>query len=74
MPDQPPVPQRRRRPAAGPAPAGKSGDSESAPGSPGSAVRVPVFLLPAVTPEPVDPPTCYVGENTSPERRGGDRV
>jgi len=56
MPDQPPVPKRRTRPAA-PATDGKTGDPESAPGSPGSVVRVPVFLLPAVTPESVDPPT-----------------
>jgi len=70
MPDQPPVP-RRRTWSAGPAPGGKSGNSESAPGSPGSVVRVPVFLLPAVTPESVDPPTVTVGENTCPEGRGG---
>ena len=56
MPDQPPVPKRRKRPAA-PAPGGKTGDPEPAPGSPGSAVRVPVFLLPACTPEYVDPLT-----------------
>jgi len=73
MPDQPPVPQRRRRSAAGPAPAGNAGNPASAPGSPGSAVRVPVFLLPACTPETIDPPSCYVGENTCPERRGGER-
>ena len=58
MPDQPPVPQRRKRPAA-PAPDGKTGDPETAPGSPGSAVMVPVFLLPACTSESVDPPTCF---------------
>jgi len=70
MPDQPPVPKRRKRPAA-PAPGGKSGDPESAPGSPGSAVRVPLFLLPAGTPGPVDPPTVSVGENLLPESKGG---
>jgi len=69
MPDQMPVPTRRRRPATR-APAGKSGDAESAPGSPGSVVRVPVFLLPAGTPESVDPPTCNVGENFTPESEG----
>jgi hypothetical protein len=56
MPDQPPVPKRRKKYAA-PAPDGKSGDPESAPGSPDSAVKVPVFLLPACTPESIDPPT-----------------
>jgi hypothetical protein len=71
MPDQPPVPKRRTRPAA-PAPGGKSGETESAPGSPGSAGRVPVFLLPACTSESVDPLTVSVGENTCPEGRGGD--
>jgi hypothetical protein len=53
MADQPPVPKRRKTPAAT-APAGKPGDPESTPGSPGSVVRVPVFLLPACTPESVD--------------------
>jgi hypothetical protein len=69
MPDQPPVPKRRRGHAA-PATDGKSGDPESTPGSPGSAVRVPVFLLPACTPEYVDPLTGSVGENTHPESKG----
>ncbi len=73
IPDQPPVPKRRKRPAA-PAPGGKSGDPESAPGSPGSAVRVPLFLLPAVTPGPVDPPTASVGENPLSESKGGEGV
>jgi hypothetical protein len=72
MPDQPPVP-RRRTWSAGPAPDGNAGNPESAPGSPGSAVRVPVFLLPACTSESVDPLTVSVGENTDPEGRGGDR-
>jgi hypothetical protein len=71
MPDQPPVP-RRSTWSAGSAPGGKSGDPESAPGSPGPVVRVPVFLLPAVTPGSVDPLTVSVGENTDPEGRGGD--
>jgi hypothetical protein len=57
MPDQVPVPKRRKR-SATPVPAGKTRGPESAPGSPGSAVRVPVFLLPTVTPESVDLPTC----------------
>jgi hypothetical protein len=72
MPDQPPVPKRRKRPAA-PAPDGKSGDPESAPGSPGSVARAPVFLLPAVTPESIDPPTVSVGENTLLESKGWER-
>ena len=63
MPDQMPVPHRRKRPAA-PAPGGKTGDPESAPGSPGPVVRVPVFLLPESTPESVDPPTFTVGGNS----------
>jgi hypothetical protein len=71
MPDQPPVPKRRKRSAA-PAPDGKTGEPESAPGSPGSVVRVPVFLLPACTSESVDPLMVSVGENTDPEGRGGD--
>jgi len=70
MPDQPPVPERKRSPAS-PAPAGKSGGAESAPGSPGSGLRVPLFLLPACTPGSLDPPTCPVGENSSPDSRGG---
>jgi hypothetical protein len=73
MPDQAPVPKRRKGPAA-PASGGKIGNPEPAPGSPGSAARVPVFLLPAGTPESVDPLTVSVGENTSPEGRGGDEV
>jgi hypothetical protein len=73
MPDQPPVPKRRKGTAA-PAPDGKTSDPESAPGSPGSAVKVPVFLLPAVTPESVDPPTVTVGDNTLPEGKGWERV
>jgi hypothetical protein len=72
LPGQPPVPARTM-PAAAPAWAGKSGGPESAPGSPGSAVGVPVFLLPACTPESVDPPVISVGENTSPECKEGDR-
>jgi len=56
MPDQPPVPKRRKSPAA-PAPDGNPGNPESAPGSAGSAVRVPVILLPASIPESVDPLT-----------------
>ena len=56
MPEQPHVSQRRWASTA-PAPAGKTGDPESTPGSAGSAVRAPVFLLPACTPEYVDPPT-----------------
>jgi hypothetical protein len=71
MPDQPPVPNRRRA-SASPAQAGKTGDPESAPGSPGSAVRVPVFLLPACTPESVDQPTVSVRENTSTDCKVGE--
>jgi hypothetical protein len=73
MPDQPPVPKRRKTTAA-PGPDGKSGDPESAPGSSGSRVRVPLFLLPEVTPESVDPPTVSVGENTLPESKGWERM
>jgi hypothetical protein len=69
LPGQPPVPARAM-PAATPAWAGKSGGPESAPGSPGSVVRVPVFLLPACTPETVDPPTVSVGEILDPESKG----
>jgi hypothetical protein len=65
MPDQMPVPHRRRRPAA-PAPDGNAGNPESAPGSPGSAAMVPVFLLPACTSESVDPTTVSIGENLPP--------
>ena len=68
MPDQPPIPKRRKGPAAT-APDGKPGDPESAPGSPGSAVRVPLFLLPAVTPESVDPLTVSDGENSDTESK-----
>lgn len=70
MPDQPPVPHRRRRRTAGSAPGGRTGDPESAPGSPGTVVKVPVFLLPACAPGSVDPPTFPVGENTDPESKG----
>jgi hypothetical protein len=56
LPGQPPVPARTM-PAATPARAEKSGGPASAPGSPGSAVRVPVYLLPAATPESVNPLT-----------------
>jgi hypothetical protein len=72
MPDQPPVPKRRKRPAS-PAPAGKPAEPEPAPGAPGSGAGVPVFLLPAGTPDPVNPPTVSVGENPLPERKGGER-
>jgi len=71
MPDQPPVLERRRRPAA-PGPDGKSGNPESAPGSPGSVVSVPVFLLPAGTSESVDPLTGSVGEDPSPYHKVGE--
>jgi hypothetical protein len=67
------IPKRSKRPAA-PAPDGKSGDPESAPRSSGSGVSVPLFLLPAVTPKSVDPPTVPVGENTLPEGKGWERV
>ena len=56
LPGQPPVPARSM-PAAAPAWAEKSGGSVSVPGSPGSAVRVPVHLLPAAATGSVDPPT-----------------
>jgi len=71
LPGQPPVPARTM-PAAAPAWAGKSGGPESAPGSSGSAVGVPVYLLPAATPESVDPPSVSVGENSPPESNGGE--
>ncbi len=67
MPDQMPVPHRRRRPAA-PAPDGNAGNPASASGSPGSAPRIPVFLLPACTPESVDPPTVHPGETPCRDR------
>jgi hypothetical protein len=51
MPDQPPVPRRRK------AQAGKPGDPEPAPGSAGTVVDASFFLLPAGTPDTVDPPT-----------------
>ncbi len=63
VPDQPPVPGRKRA-SASPAPDRKSG-------SPGSAPRIPVFLLPACTPETVDPPTVHHGETPCPDRWGG---
>jgi hypothetical protein len=66
LPGQPPVPARTM-PAATPAWAEKSGGPESAPGSAGSAVRVPVFLLPAASPEYVDPPKASDGDNTPSE-------
>jgi len=69
MPDQMPVPHRRKRTAA-PAPGGKYGEPESASGSPGPVVTVPVILLPACTPDFVDPPMFHVGENTDPESNG----
>jgi len=69
MPDQVPVPHRRRA-SAGRNSAGNAGDPESAAGSPGSAVRVPVFLLPACTPESIGSPTVTIGENTDPESKG----
>jgi len=72
MPDQPPVPKRRRRPATL-APYGKTGEPESAPSSPGSVESVPVFLLPAGTPETVDPLTGSVGDNTPPESNSRER-
>jgi len=72
LPGQAPVPARTM-PAATPARAEKSGGPESTHGSPGSAVRVPVFLLPTCTPETVDPPTVSVGQNTPPESNGGER-
>jgi len=72
MPDQPPVPERRRRPAA-PLPDGKSSDPEFRPGSPGSAGRVPLFLLTAGAPDSVDPPTCSVRENPLKESKGWEQ-
>jgi len=69
MPDQMPVPHRRKSPAA---PGGTTGDPESASGSPGPVVTVPVILLPACTPESVDPLTFHVGKNIDPESNGGE--
>jgi hypothetical protein len=71
MPDQPPVPARAM-PAGAPAWTEKSGGPESAPDSPGTAVRVPVYLIPSVTRGSVDPPSVTVGENTDPESNGED--
>jgi len=70
--DQPSVPKRRKGHAA-PAPDGKTGDPESAPGSAGSAVRVQLLLLPGCTPESVDPLTVSDGENSDPESKGWER-
>jgi len=70
MPDQMPVPHRRKRPDA---PGGTTVDQEPAPGSRGPVGSVPVFLLLACTPESVDPPMFFVGENTCPESNGEER-
>ena len=69
MPDQMPVPHRRKRTAA-PAPGGTTGDPEFTPGSSGPVVSVPVILLPACTPDSVDPPTFHVGKNIDQESNG----
>jgi hypothetical protein len=69
LPGQPAVPARTM-PAAMPGRREKTGSPESVPGSPGSAVSVPVFLLPAATLGSVDLPTCTVGENTHPGSKG----
>jgi hypothetical protein len=69
LPGQPPVPARTM-PATAAVWAEKSGSPGSVPGSPGTAVRAPVYLLPACTTESVDPPTVTVGENTSSEGEG----
>lgn len=53
MPDQPPVPKRRKAPAA-PAPAGKPGDPGPAPDPAGPVVDASFDLLPAGTPGPAD--------------------
>lgn len=45
-PDPKPVPKRRKMGPAAPAPCGNTGNPESAPGSPGAAVIVPLFLFP----------------------------
>jgi hypothetical protein len=52
---EPPVP-RRRKASAAPAPAGKPGDPESAPGPAGTVVDASFHLLPEGTPEPAGPP------------------
>lgn len=57
LPGQPPVPVRTM-PAATPTWAEKSGGTESAPGSPESAVSVPVLLLSPARPEHVNPQTA----------------
>jgi hypothetical protein len=69
LPGQPPVPARTM-PAAAPAWAEKSGGPVFVPGSPGSAVRVPVYHLPATATGSVDPPSVTFGENTSSEGEG----
>jgi hypothetical protein len=69
LPGQPPVPARTM-PGATPGWTEKSGGPVSVPGSPGSAVRVPVYLLPAAITGSVDPPSVTVGENTSSEGEG----
>ena len=56
MPDQMPVPTRRRRPATRPRPENPVIRNQRR-AHRDLSVRVPVFLLPAGTPESVDPPT-----------------
>jgi hypothetical protein len=70
MPDQPPVPKRRKGPAA-PGTDGKTGDSESAPGLAGTVVDASFFLLLSGTPGIVGTPTVTIGEDTLPESEGG---
>lgn len=53
MPDQPPVPKRRKASAA---PVGKPGDPEPAPDPAGTVVDASFHLLPEGTPEPADAP------------------
>jgi hypothetical protein len=69
MPGQAPLPARTMPATAG-VWAEKSGGPEPAPGSPGSAVRVPVYLLPARTPGTIEPPTVTVEGTPSSGREG----
>lgn len=72
MPDQVPVPHRKKADAgAEPAPAGKTVGPGSAGSQAGPVVDAMFFLLPAAT--PVDPPTGTVEENPFPESKDRDR-
>lgn len=62
MPDQPPVPKRRKASAA---PAGKPGDPEPAPDSAGTVMDASFVLLPAGAPGPADPRESPISDKPS---------